>query len=102
MDQSQSNSEQRTAARLQIGLSIQACVGSGDDIDLKMVDISASGMQIRSEDFDVLKRCFYAQHNAATFEIKLIARLAWACPEDDGSFVTGWEFDWEDDEPRIG
>lgn len=100
MDQSQSN--KRSADRLQIGLSIQARVGAGDHIDLEMVDISASGMQIRSDDFDVLKRGFDAQHNSATFEIRLIGRLAWARPEEDGTFVTGWEFDREDDEPRIG
>ena len=102
MDQSQSNSDKRTAARLQIGLPIQARVGAGDHIDLEMVDISASGMQIRSENFDVLKRGFDSQHNVAMFEIKFVVRLAWARPEDDGTFVTGWEFDREDDEPRIG
>lgn len=97
-----SSNDQRSAARLDMGLPIQARVGQGDHIDLEMVDISASGMQIRSPDFDVLKRGFDAQHNAATFEIRLVARLAWARPEDDGTFVTGWEFDRVDDEPRIG
>lgn len=102
MDESQSDSDKRIGTRLQIGLPIQARVGAGDHIDLEMVDISASGMQIRSEDFDMLKRGFDAQHNAATFEIRLVARLAWARPEEDGTFVTGWEFGREDDEPRIG
>ncbi len=102
MDESQSNSDKRISARLEIGLPIQARVGTAEHIDLEMVDISASGMQIRSEDFDILKRGFDAQHNVATFEIRLIARLAWARPEEDGTFVTGWEFDLEDDEPRIG
>ena len=87
---------------MQLGLPIQARIGTGGHIDLEMVDISASGMQIRSEDFEVLKRGFDAQHNTATFEIRLIARLAWARPEGDGTFVNGWEFDREDDEPRIG
>lgn len=95
-------SDKRNAARLLMGLPIQARVGEGEHIDLEMVDISASGMQIRSQDFDVLKRGFDAQHNAATFEIRIVARLAWARPEDDGTFVTGWEFDRPDDEPRIG
>ena len=102
MDESQFDSNKRTAARMQLGLPIQARIGTGGHIDLEMVDISASGMQIRSEDFEVLKRGFDAQHNTATFEIRLIARLAWARPEGDGTFVTGWEFDREDDEPRIG
>jgi hypothetical protein len=97
-----SSDDKRNAARLNMALPIQARVGEGDHIELEMVDISASGMQIRSPDFDVLKRGFDAQHNSATFEIRLIARLAWARPEDDGTFVTGWEFDRVDDEPRIG
>ncbi|MDA0711296.1 MAG: PilZ domain-containing protein [bacterium] len=94
--------DQRTAARMDMRLPIQARVGEGEHINLEMVDISASGMQIRSPDFDVLKRGFDAQHNSATFEIRIIARLAWARPEADGTFVTGWEFDRIDDEPRIG
>ncbi len=102
MDNTEANGEKRRAKRLLIGLPIQARVGDGSHIELEMVDISASGMQIRSQDFDVLKRGFDAQHNSATFEIRFIARLAWARPESDGTFVTGWEFDREDDEPRIG
>ena len=34
---------------------IQARVGDGNHIELEMVDISSKGMQIRSEDFEVLK-----------------------------------------------
>jgi len=97
-----SDSDKRRAQRMQLGLPIQARVGANNDIELEVVDISASGMQIRSGDFDMLKRGFDAQRNAATFEFKLVARLAWARPEDDGSFVTGWEFEQIDDEPRIG
>ncbi len=97
-----SNDDKRRFGRLELGLPIQAKVGQGEHIDLEIVDISASGMQIRSEDFDVLKKGFDAQHNQATFEIRLLARLAWARPEDDGSFVTGWEFNRDDGEQRIG
>jgi hypothetical protein len=70
-----SGDEQRTAARLDMRLPIQARVGETDHIELEMVDISSSGMQIRSPDFDVLKRGFDAQHNSATFEVRLVARL---------------------------
>ena len=95
------DSNKRRAERLQLGLLIQARVGGGTHIPLEMIDISASGMQIRTEDFDILQKGFDAQHNSATFEIRLVARLAWARPEDDGSFLTGWEFNLED-EDRIG
>ncbi len=94
--------EQRNNNRLTIDLPIQARIGSGEDLDLEIVDISSSGMQLRSQDFEVLKGGFDAQHNVATFEIRIQARLAWARPEDDGSFVTGWEFNRDEGEPRIG
>jgi hypothetical protein len=94
--------EQRREARLRLDLPIQARIGEGEHMDLEIVDISATGMQVRTEDFDVLKGGFDAQHNTATFEIRIEARLAWARPDDDGSFVTGWEFNRDLGEPRIG
>ncbi len=97
-----SEDEQRNNNRLTIDLPIQARIGSGEHLDLEIVDISSSGMQLRSQDFEVLKGGFDAQHNEATFEIRIQARLAWARPEDDGSFVTGWEFNRDEGEPRIG
>ena len=97
-----SNDEQRNYDRLTIDLPIQARIGTGDHLDLEIVDISGSGMLLRSQDFEVLKGGFDAQHNEATFEIRIHARLAWARPEDDGSFVTGWEFNRDEGEPRIG
>ena len=97
-----SDDEQRNNNRLTIDLPIQARIGSGENLDLEIVDISSSGMQLRSQDFEVLKGGFDAQHNEATFEIRIHARLAWARPEDDGSFVTGWEFNRDEGEPRIG
>ena len=54
--------EQRNNTRLQIDLPIQARLGDGDHMDLEIVDISESGMQIRSDDFEVLKNGFDAQH----------------------------------------
>ena len=94
--------EQRNNNRLTIDLPIQARIGSGEHLDLEIVDISSSGMQLRSQDFEVLKGGFDAQHNEATFEIRIQARLAWARPEDDGSFVTGCEINRDEGEPRIG
>lgn len=97
-----SDDDKRGATRLEMRIPIQARVGDGNHIELEMVDISSKGMQIRSEDFEVLKKGFDAHQNSATFEIRLVARLAWARPEEDGTFVTGWEFEGGDDEPRIG
>ena len=47
--------EQRNNNRLTIDLPIQARIGSGEHLDLEIVDISSSGMQLRSQDFEVLK-----------------------------------------------
>lgn len=99
----QSDEDKRLNQRLRLDLPISARVGQGQHMDLEIVDISATGMQIRSTNFDVLKDGFDTQHNIADFEIRIVARLAWARPEDDGSFVTGWEFNRDSsDEDLIG
>ena len=97
-----SGSNKRKTERVRLDLPIKARVGDGDHMDLDIVDISATGMQIRTENFDVLKGGFDSQHNVAEFEIRLVARLAWARPEPDGTFVTGWEFNRDGEEPMIG
>jgi len=100
--QTSSDSDKRGAQRLRLGIPIQGKVGDGERLTLEIVDISASGMQIRSEDFEAIREGFDARHNLATFEIRIAARLAWARPQEDGSFVTGWEFGRDDQETRIG
>ena len=94
--------DKRRNLRLRLDLPIQARVGQGEHLDVEIVDISATGMQIRSTNFDVLKDGFDTQHNVAAFEIRIVARLAWARPEGDGSFVTGWEFNRDSNEELIG
>ena len=94
--------DKRLNQRLRLDLPILAKIGEGEHLDLEIVDISATGMQIRSTDFEVLKDGFDTQHNIASFEIRMIARLAWARPEGDGSFVTGWEFNRDSGEELIG
>ena len=94
--------DKRQNDRLRLDLPILAKIGEGEHLDLEIVDISASGMQIRSTNFDVLKDGFDTQNNIASFEIRMIARLAWARPEEDGTFVTGWEFSRDSDEELIG
>ena len=101
-DDSLSEHKKRQNERVWLDLPIQARVGAGDQMVLEIVDISATGMQVRTENFDVLKDGFDSQHNQATFEIKIEARLAWARPDEDGMFVTGWEFDRDTGEELIG
>ena len=104
MEDENSEDNKRRNERIRLDFPIEARVGDGDHVDLQIVDISSIGMQIRTDNFDVLKDGFDAQHNTAGFEIRMIARLAWARPDPNGTFVTGWEFDREDDEgeARIG
>ncbi len=97
-----SESNNRKYERVRLDLPIVASVGGSDKMDLEIVDVSATGMQIRTENFDVLKGGFDAQHNQASFEIRIVARLAWARPDPDGTFVTGWEFNRADGEAMIG
>lgn len=85
------SAEQRRHKRLDIHLPVRAQTRGGDGLDLEVVDISASGMKLRSRDFEVLKREFDAQRNQASFDIQIPARFAWAQP-DDGAYLTGWEF----------
>ena len=101
-DDALSEDNKRQNERVRLDLPIQARVGAGDHLDLEIVDISATGMQVRTDNFDVLKDGFDSQHNQATFEIKIEARLAWARPDPDGTFVTGWEFDRDSGEELIG
>ena len=93
--------EKRRHARLRIHLPIQAQV-HGDMHVLDVADISPSGMQIQSRDFEKLKSGFDVNRNRADFEIEIVARLAWVQNAPNGDFVTGWEFEGERDVPRIG
>ncbi len=97
-----SGEDQRRNQRTQMDLPIQVRLGEGERLDLELVGINATGTQIRSEDCDVLRSGFDAQHNTATFEIRFVARLSWARPEPEGGFLTGWEFSVKDGEALIG
>ncbi|GEM_PF-775928 len=94
--------ENRRHSRLQIELAVQAHVGSGKYENVEVVDISPSGMQIRCTDFDMLKEGLDVHTNRAQFSILLEARLAWVQTGDDDAYFTGWEFDVDTDEERIG
>ncbi|MDP6038133.1 MAG: PilZ domain-containing protein, partial [Candidatus Latescibacteria bacterium] len=84
--------DKRRHQRLMVNLPVQAQLGSGDVQSLDVVDISPSGMQIRSSDFETLKRGFDAQQNHAEFGIQILARMAWVQNNVDGDYLTGWEF----------
>ena len=92
----------RRHSRLQIELAVRARVGTGEYEDVEVVDISPSGMQIRCADFETLKSGLDVHTNKAQFSLLIFARLAWVQTGENGEFLTGWEFDIETDEERIG
>ena len=85
--------DQRRHPRLQLNLSIQAQVDQSDYHDMEVVDISPSGMQVRSQDFDAFKAGFDTQHNRAEYEIRIVAHLAWVQNVSDSEVLSGWEFE---------
>ena len=95
-------SNQRRHDRLAVQLPVRAQVDRSDYHQMKVIDISPSGMQICSPDFEILKQGFDPQHNRAEFEILLSARMAWVQNEPDDYCLTGWEFVLGDSSVVIG
>ncbi len=86
--------ERRSDFRFQLNLPAQMN-GQGYH-DIEMVDISATGMRIRSGDVDIFKGEGYSPNRKDRLNIHLEARLAWAEPQPDGGFLTGWRFEQVD------
>ena len=85
----------RRHTRVLLDLPIQAQVDRGEYHEMDVVDISPSGMQIRCEDFEVLKRGIDVHTNIAEFAILMEARLARVQTGEENEFLTGWEFELE-------
>jgi hypothetical protein len=75
-----------------VNLPAQARLGETRVANLSVTDISSTGMQIQSPDFDTLKNGFNTAHNEAFFELHIDARMAWLQNDGGHSFLTGWEF----------
>ncbi len=97
-----SGDEKRGSDRLLLSLPVRGKVGTGELMDFEVVDISTGGMQIKSSNFEVIKKGFDEQHNSAEFEIRIVGRLAWAKIGLEDSYLTGWEFEMEGGEVRVG
>lgn len=82
----------RRSPRMIVNIPVEAQVGASGVQVLSVTDISATGMQIQSQDFETLKAGFDTTQNQAHFELHIDARMAWVQNDGDGSFVTGWEF----------
>ena len=97
-----SGDEKRGSDRLLLNLPVRGRVGTGELMDFEVVGITTGGMQIKSSNFDVIKKGFNEQQNSAEFEIRIVGRLAWAQSGPEDSYVTGWEFEMEGGEVRVG
>ena len=84
--------DKRRAPRMVVNLPAQARLGETRVANLSVTDISSTGMQIQSPDFDTLKNGFNTAHNEAFFELHIDARMAWLQNDGGHSFLTGWEF----------
>ena len=94
--------EKRRHARLEINLPIEAQVGEGNFQEMDVVDISPSGMQLRVKEIDPVEGGADARHMRMVFDIRIEARLAWVQTGNKDEFLTGWEFDVDTGEARIG
>lgn len=83
---------------------IRTSIDAVDPVIAQVMNISAKGIQLKMKcsDLEVLKKMSEACGQENCFIIPIIARLAWAAPEQDGTFKTGWEFNLLDGEERIG
>ena len=90
-----SDRERRRYARHQLNLPVQTQMNGGDFYDIEMVDISSTGIQIRTREFDVFKGQGYREDHKDRLKISVVARLAWAEPDPKGGLLTGWEFEIE-------
>lgn len=83
---------------------VRTSIDAVDAVVAQVMNISAKGIQLKMKcsDLEALKKMSEACGQENCFKIPLIARLAWASPEQDGTFKTGWEFNLLDGEERIG
>lgn len=86
------DAERRRRERYQLNLPVQTELNGSGYHNIEMIDISTTGIQIRSKDVDLFKGKGYTRNMKDRLKIVVEARLAWAEPEPDGGLLTGWEF----------
>ena len=92
---SSSGDDRRRANRYELNVPMQLNGQAYHDIEL--VDISETGIQIRTGDFDIFRGRGYQKNSTEKLKICVNARLAWAEPDENGGFVTGWAFEAEEE-----
>lgn len=99
-----SNGHRPGSLRIMIDPPIWTRVEETDAVVAQVIGINAQGIQlkVKCSDLQTLKKMSEAYGQKNCFKIPIIARLAWAVPEEDGTLKTGWEFNLLDGEERIG
>jgi len=86
------DAERRRRERYQLNLPVQTQLNGNGYYNIEMIDISTTGIQIRSKNVDLFKGKGYMRNRQDRLKIVVEARLAWAEPEAGGGLLTGWEF----------
>ena len=94
-----SGADRRRAPRYELNVPLQ--LNGTATHRVEMVDISSTGMQLRSGQFDIFKGRGYEKNRREQLKINIVARLAWAEPDENGGFLTGWAFDVVDEPAQM-
>jgi hypothetical protein len=86
--------DRRKHVRLQVRLPVRSPLDRDGQGEIELVDISPSGMRIRSERFEPIEQRLDPQRdNRAEIEIHLTARLVWVQIGEGEGILTGWQFE---------
>ena len=94
--------ERRRSERLKMDLPIQVKTESGDLIDMELVDVSSTGLQILGDNLSIFDQEAGKLGHEVQFEVRVVGRLAWVEPKEGGRFAMGLEFGLSEDETYIG
>lgn len=87
----------RRDLRINVNLPIRAKVGNGRNLEMRLADISSTGMQTVTPTLEILELKHVSATQQFVFEIPLRARLAWIHSRSDETFAMGWEFQGEEE-----
>ena len=87
----------REGKRIALNLPVLARGQKGKRLKMRLVNVSATGMQTFSEGIDVLRMRKSSPEERVVFDIHVEVRLAWMKPQGPDSYSFGWEFVLPDD-----
>ena len=93
--------ENRRSPRLKVNIPIKVKAENGELLDMELVDISSTGMQVLGDSLAILKKRSDHPSQRVEFEVRIVARLAWVEPQPDRTFAIGLEFDVEGDDREL-